>query len=345
MATSYARGARHGVFWPARVMHASELRGSQSKRINKQKVDVVFLAPYWNSDPLAAVSRRTESFSDSIARHGDALFNSGPLFEMESVDATDECIQRYPYDSETGLDIDELRTSFKFSGLPKACFSRFLDSHRLALGLKTYSENELKSTSASDIHRTSAGLLEGHPLSAQAANFPYAVLHLPFDYILSQLPHPEQDISPLAYKDEIENGEPALQLGRILDSMKPPVCWGSGEVSLSSAVKESPRASFTTPMMLEPVANGSKEDPYDVSRFLQGLPALQSALAENSAKSTLLKNNLNGLVSMVPNSALQGLQDEEKRRSIMRSVYKIWAVVKVRRCLYLLHSMTGKVFF
>ena len=140
------------------------------------------------------------------------------------------------------------------------------------------------------------------------------------------------------YREEIENGEPALQLGRILDSMKPPVCWGLGEEQPSSALKESPRASFTSPILLEPVANGCKDDPYDVSRFLQGLPALQSLLAENSSKTTLLKNNLNSLVSIIPNSALHQFQEEEKRKGIIRSVYKAWAIVKVRLSCILNHK-------
>jgi len=329
LATSYARGARHGVFWPARVMHASELRGSQNKRNNRQKVDVVFLAPYWNSDPLAAGGRRTEAFSDSIARHGDSLFSSGPLFEIESINADDECIQRYPYDADTGLDIDELRTSFKFSGLPKAVFSRFLDSHRLALSLKTYSQNELKSTGPSDIHRTSAGLLEGHPLSAQTPIFPSAVLHLPFDHILSQLPHPEQEISAIAYKEDIGNGEPALQLGRILDSMKPPVSLGLGGPS-SSGVQESPRGLQSTPISFEPVTNGNKEDPQDVNRFLSGCPSLQSLLSETSPTSMLLKNNLNGLVSIIPSSAVHQLQEKEQKKKMTRLLYKIWIVMKAQ---------------
>lgn len=331
LATSYAKGARHGVFWPARVMHATEVKGSQSKRNNRQKVDVVFLAPYWNSNPLAAAGRRTEAFSDSIARHGDSLFRSGPLFEFESIDANEESIQMYPYTVDSGLDIDELRSSFKFSGLPKAVFARFLDSHRLALALKTYSQNEMKSTSASDIDRASADLLEGHPLSAMTANFPEAVLHLPFDHILSQLPHPEQEISPLAsFQDVNEKEEPALQLGRILDSMKPPMSWGLGESMVSSTMKDSPRGlNNSTPLSFE-VSNGSQEDPYDMNRFLAGLSSLHSLLAASSTISIMLKTITDALLRAAPMSAIVDLQDEEKKTKVSSSNYRNWIVVKVR---------------
>jgi hypothetical protein len=330
LATSYARGARHGVFWPARVMHATELKGSQTKRPNRQKVDVVFMAPYWNSDSLVAAGRRTQSFSDSIATHGDALFRSGPLFEFESIDAHEETIQQYPYSSSTGLDIDELRSSFKFAGLPKAAFARFLDSHRLALALKTFSQNEMKSTAASDIDKTSAGLLEGHPLSALTANFPPEVLHLPFGFILSQLPHPEQDISSLRHHDVNPNEEPPLQLGKILDSMKPPSSWGLGRHSTSSTVAESPIGLANgTPVSFEPMAYGNKDDPYDVNKFLNGLSSLQSLLSGNSTTSTILKNNLSDLLRCAPSSAIHQLQETQQKRRLASSVYQTWVVVKV----------------
>ncbi|KAL3924265.1 MAG: hypothetical protein SGILL_001145 [Bacillariaceae sp.] len=331
LATSYAKGARHGVFWPARVMHATELVGSQSKRQNRLKVDVVFLAPYWNSDPLA-VGRRTEALSDSIERHGDALFSSGPLFEVESIDANEETIQQYPYSAESGLDTDELKSSFKFAGLPKAVFARFLDSHRLALALRTYSQDEMKSTAASDIDRASAGLLEGHPLSALTTHFPHEVLHLPFEYILSQLPHPEQNISSISRHAFNINEEPALKLAGILDAMKPPASLGLDESASSSAVAESPRGSFMngTPVSFEPMANGNRDDPYDINRFLTGLTSLQSFLAGNSIASTLLKSNLSALLRTSPSSAIQQLQNPSKMQKIASSVYQAWVVVKAQ---------------
>lgn len=330
LATSYSRGARHGVFWPARVIHASELLGQQSKRSSKQKVDVVFLAPYWNSDPalLMGTSRRTESFSDSIARHGDALFSSGALFELESIDANDESIQAYPYDSNSGLDIDEIWSAFKFSGLPKAAFARFLDSHRLALGLRAFSERELKSTGASDVDRTSASLLEGHPLSVQTANFPHAVLNLPFEHILSRLPHPAQETWTKSFSEFAQNGEPALQLGRMLDSMKPPECWGLG-TAISTPTKESlmgavHRNSFTSPQFsLEQFSNCDDETSHDLTRWLSGFQSLQDIFSEDTALTRMLTNNLNETLQGIPSYLVA-------RRGISKSLYKGWIVMKVR---------------
>ena len=334
LATSYARGARHGVFWPARVQHASELVGNTGRRSKKgKKIDVVFLAPYWNVDHSLTTngSRRTEPNSGTIARNVDSIFSSGLMFEIESIDANDQCIQRYPYDADMGLDIDSLRSTFKFMGLPKAAFSRYLDSHRMALGFKTYSQTELKSTSASESDRTTAALLEGHPLAVQAANFPLSVLQLPFLHILSQLPRHECQVLSKSHDDTMK-GEPALRFDRILESMKPPNCWGL-ESGATSHVKETPQLNsfITSPMTFLDKSNGTKDDPYNTSRFLTGLMSLQSLLSDNSPTSRMLKNSLNELVStFAKNSSLQDLQKIESRKKYLKSLNKTWVVVKVR---------------
>ena len=333
LATSYARGARHGVFWPARVLHASELVGITGRRSkNRKKVDVVFFAPYWNGDQTLAtgVARRTEPFSGAIATHGDSIFSSGPMFEVESIDANYGCIQSYPYDAGLGLDIDSLRSTFKFMGLPKAAFSRFLDSQRIALGFKTYSQTELKSTLASESDRTSAALLEGHPLAVQAPHFPSSVLQLPFVHILSQLPgHERQALSQS--QNGTTKGEPALRFNRILDAMKPPSCWGL-EPSASSHVSNTPQlnAFITSPMTFLDKNKGTKDDPYNTGRFLTGLLSLQSLLTENSATSRMLKNSLNELVSTFSkNLSMQNLQKSEYRKRYLKSLNRTWVVVKV----------------
>jgi hypothetical protein len=340
LATSFARGARPGVFWPARVMHASELVGAQNKRgRNKKKVDVVFLAPYWNSNHTMMKSgggggggRRVEALSDSVVRHGEALFSSGPLFEVEIIDADDTSIERYPYDVESGLDIDSLRLSFKLMGLPKDAFSRFLDSHRLALGFRTFSQFEMKSTRASDSDRASTALLEGHPLAVHTAHFPASALQLPFIHMLSQLPHHEkQTFRPKTYPGDMAKGEPALQFGRILDSMKPPACWGLNSDG-TSEVKESPQfySTVSSPISFSRKGKGSKDDPYDTGRFIVGLSSLHSLLSENSPTSNILKNSLNELViADAKCSSLQQLHGSEARKKYLRSMNRTWIIVKV----------------
>lgn len=333
LATSYARGARHGVFWPARVLHASELVGTTGRRSKtKKKVDVAFLAPYWNGDQTLGTSgaRRPEPFSGSIARHGESIFSSGPMFEVESIDANESCIQSYPYDAERGLDIDALRTTFKFLGLPKAAFSRFLDSQRMALGFKTYSQKVLKSTLASESDRASAALLEGHALAVQAPHFPLSVLQLPFVHILAELPHHERQSSSKSFSDTAKP-EPALRYDRMLEAMRPPICWGE-ERSETANVNETPQVKsiLTSPVTFLDKPNGTKEDPYNTGRFLIGLLSLQSLLSDNSPTSRMLKYSLNELVSTFEkNSSLHALQKSEARKKQIKSLNRAWVVVKV----------------
>lgn len=120
LATSYSKGARPGVYWPARIMNASEVAGTLGKRASsRQKLDVVFLAPYWNSQEQSFRSgRRVESLSES----GASVFSAGPLFQIETVEATGEMIIEYPYEGKEGLDVPTLQTTFRFTGYVLSVF-------------------------------------------------------------------------------------------------------------------------------------------------------------------------------------------------------------------------------
>ena len=223
MAKTYNQKARHGLFWPARVMHVSEYdrQQSQSRRSSaKQKLQVVFLAPYWNG--VVATDSRL-ALADTLSL-GTSAFSSGPLFELETIDISEDTIQPYPYHGEHGLNVDELQVAFRFTGLPKNAFARFLDSHRLALALKTYAQQELMSVSAHS-HAAAAALVDTHALAIETAEFPTALLHLPFEHILSNLPHPSERDSLTMRRNE-DDIEPIIQLRHIMQAMKPPACWG-----------------------------------------------------------------------------------------------------------------------
>lgn len=220
LATTYNPNARQGVFWPARVMHVSELDRSQtqSKRnYAKQKINVVFLAPYWNSS--SPVGARLGNYANC------------PLLDLDSVDVSEETIQRYPFDPKRGLNIHQLQVAFRFTGLPKSAFGRFLNSHRLALALKLYASEALDS-STKNSHPASAALFDTHAMALKTANFPSALLHLPFSYVLSHMPQPYKDgNSAQAGEDPLE---PVIRLGGILSSMRPPLCWNIETKSPSS---------------------------------------------------------------------------------------------------------------
>jgi hypothetical protein len=336
LATSYSRGSRSGVFWPARVMHASEMPsyGTQGKRgSSRQKIDVIFLAPYWNAAPIVPGSRRgVESYADTVSRLGSSVFSSGPLFEMESIDASAEVVQEYPYDMERGLDINQLRVSFKFSGLPKAAFPRFVDSHRLALGLKTFSQIKLKST-VTELDRTTAGLFEVHPLAVHTALFPTELLHLPFGYILSQMPIPKKEEHATSYDDDPQSSvEPALQLTAMLDSMKPPMCWGKGESSTVPNNSPQTRAFASPPIPLK-LTNSKADTPVKIDSFITDLSSLQQVLTTvgKSSVTPLLVTYLDQFLSKLPKdyAESEGLS-VENRRAKAKLLVSSWTLLKVR---------------
>ena len=277
MAMTYNPQARKGLFWPARVMHVSELTQSQGRRSSsKQKLQLVFLAPYWNG---TGANSGNLALADSLPKAASA-FSSGSLFEVDTVDASEETVQSYPYSGEKGLNLDELHVAFRFTGLPKNAFPRFLDSHRLALALKTYAQQELKSDSTHS-HVASAALTDTHAMSIETAKFPTALLHLPFDYILSHLPHTNAKSS---MGQSGENIEPAVQLRHIMRSMEPPGCWGK---DIKSHAHEN---SLSTPPNGQPIS-----------------PALSGALASPSARRNLSEDT--GSTEKMTNTPVAKLND------------------------------------
>ena len=218
MARTYHPNARQSLFWPARVMHASELDVYQSQRkrsSSKNKVNVVFLAPYWHND--------NSMISVSNANGVRVIdYSSLPLFEMESIDVTKETIMNYTLDCKDGINFNKLKSSFKFTGLPKGAFCRFINAHRLALALQMYAKQELPNISAR-ARNASAGLFAAHPLTLDVPRYPIALLHLPFEFILSNLRSPSKEANTVNGNETIE---PTIHLGYIMKSMEPPLCYG-----------------------------------------------------------------------------------------------------------------------
>jgi hypothetical protein len=128
----------------------------------------------------------------------------------------------------------------------------------LALALKTYAQQELQSDPTQS-HAGTAALTDTHALANETAAFPTALLHLPFQYILSNLPHStEKNLLTMGLDDHVE---PTIQLKNIMQSMVPPACWGQEPSSPTNG---------TTPL------NGRRIT-----------PALSAALASPAAKHQL----------------------------------------------------------
>mmetsp|Transcript_32047 Transcript_32047/g.66908 ORF Transcript_32047/g.66908 Transcript_32047/m.66908 type:complete len:1157 (-) Transcript_32047:327-3797(-) len=272
LASSMSPGARPGVFWPARVMHASECSGASnpSKRsIAKYKISVVFLSPYWDSN---ARGKRGEALSEQA----NDEFATGELFQVESAEANDGSIKEYTFDPADGVDLSNLEMAFRFTGLPKIAFRCFLDSHRLALGLKHYARTNLrKRTTATE--RATFGLFDSHPLAVMAPLYPAIVLHLPFNFILSGMPDVKRED---AFKQE---NEMVLNLSAIVEAMKPPKCWvDANESSLPNDTRDD-----DTPLSSPATLDAAKESgsfsgdsktnaPQDFGPLLKKFPLLHS---------------------------------------------------------------------
>ena len=170
------------------------------------------------------------------------------MFEYDTVDVSEYNIQEYTNDS---ISIETLETSFRFLGLPKGAFARYLDSHRLAVSLKAYSVRHMsKNHDSEDQLLASASLTESHILSVKAPIFPDVVLMLPFDYILSKLAHPSELASSLLGNEE-DTQEPVIDIDAIVHSLSPPECFGKiaqtprNRSCLTPQMPSSPDTNFT----------------------------------------------------------------------------------------------------
>jgi len=235
--------ASKGIMWPARVRNIVEGKrnadGKVRRNSSKNQIHVIFLAPFWNAQD-ASVSKMTNATDP---------YSVGPLFEYDTVEVSEYNIQEYTHNS---ISIEKLETAFRFLGLPKGIFARYLDSHRLAVSLKAYSLKHLpKNRDSEDQLLASASLTESHILSVKAPIFPDVVLMLPFDYILSKLPHPSELAASSLGNDE-DSQEPVIDIDGIVHSLSPPECFGksSQEPRNSScltpeALPSSPDPNFT----------------------------------------------------------------------------------------------------
>eukprot|EP00594_Rhizosolenia_setigera_P014074 CAMPEP_0178963178 /NCGR_PEP_ID=MMETSP0789-20121207/14855_1 /TAXON_ID=3005 /ORGANISM="Rhizosolenia setigera, Strain CCMP 1694" /LENGTH=1239 /DNA_ID=CAMNT_0020647569 /DNA_START=158 /DNA_END=3877 /DNA_ORIENTATION=- len=247
LASTYNGKAQPGVLWPARVLHASEIKnmpGLTSRRSSqKNMLHVVFLAPYWNG----TVTKTKSITVDPTVSGAKSSFSTGTLFEVDSVEVSTSTIQKYPFELEddNSFSIDKLRDGFRFLGLPKVAFSRYLDSHRLALGFRYFAKKQVQvSKTAKDDDNVRASMTETHALSLKTPKFPQALLSLPFDYMISQMPSPAERAIQLGVEDGDEAYEQVLKLDEMYKMLSPPNCWGK---NVNGSGSNSNGNTFSTP--------------------------------------------------------------------------------------------------
>ena len=324
LATSYK--AKTGRPWPARIMHITELKSmghlSSRRSSSKNEIHVVFLAPYWNGQ-----SQRTTNANSS--------YSTGPLFELETIDVSADTIQEYPYDiSSDTLSVEKLQSAFKFLGLPKSAFPRYVDSHRIALALKSYAHGKnAEHASGIDNQATPieayASLTDTHPLSVRTFSFPDALLNLPFEYTLSKYPLHDEKAVQVSF-DCDEDSEPIMKLDMMLNALCPPKCWGNGNNSDENKIQtkeaavpiiESPSK---TPMQ---ISSPSTTQTYSIENFCSKffLDSLQDfgdkfGLKLIKTKLEYLISNLNAFIVEVETNSTRDLRQSRLRSFLLNGM-------------------------
>jgi hypothetical protein len=350
MAASYSKGARPNVHWPARVIHASESGhggwdsgtstsngtngssgggggGTVRRTITKQKVELVFLAPYWRTDD--GVGRANNLLSTSA----ESTFNAIPLFQVETVDAVDEMLKEYPYTSSDGIDLAQLTLSFRFTGLPKAALPRYLNAHRIAAALREYSKEHLKGASiATD--RAAAGLFETHPMMVQTPNFPSVILHLPFDFILSKLPRTLDDRPLGTWQSGNRALEPILNLSTMVQAMEPPYSWGASEADKGSVAASQERMEETESVWIKAGEAGESDTELtkSIHDFMEEFPVLNDVFNRHCSSPPIVGaiSNMTMFLAQIGGYKEANVKDMDSssRRIKLKALTTAWAVWK-----------------
>ena len=371
LATSYS--ARNGVPWPARVMHSSEVKAlgaqvSSRRSSSKNEIQVVFLAPYWNGQ--YSQSFRSRGSSTNLNNEATNKFSTGDLLELETIDVSENTIHKYPFDDIDGtISIDKIRSAFSFLCLPKAAFSRFLDSHRLALAFKVFAKRNLSVSSNSVQSNSSradafASLNDCHPLAIQTYLFPSVILNLPYTYLLSQLPHPNEIVSKLVGDGE-EMTEPILQLHIMLKAMTPPLCWGEALSQSNkdiitkkneSAIPSTPLSKrrltpIKSPNAVESNTTNTKQNIFDedkwalsnfASEYLMNIiGGLSDSKETENASLPVLGNRMKDLLSRFRNDfkSMTSSDDDEDKKEYLRSILLFCLSTKVSKVYHIIHIL------
>jgi len=234
LASTSSTFARSDVMWPARICHEDETRGGRFKKSGPHSVVVVFLSPYWQhsqafGNGVGGGGQHSKSSSNTSATNAAAAA-AAELFDYEQVDASPTTLGQYPH-SGASLDLEDLKTSFRLTGLSKSHFSSYVNAHRLALGLRSFSSSRLApEASAADSFSMLAQLQDCHVMSMRTPTFPPALLGLPWDHVLKQLPPVNLEESAV-----VLGNEPALNLSALLQCMGPAVSLSAGAAAGAAA--------------------------------------------------------------------------------------------------------------
>ena len=101
----------------------------------------------------------------------------------------------------------------------------------MALKYFASKENRKRRHSGTIDAEATANLTDTHPLSIKTFCYQDAMLNLPFEYILTSYPDPEQNQNESTDFSNDECKEPIMQLQRMLEALTPPNCWNTKSIS------------------------------------------------------------------------------------------------------------------
>ena len=204
-------------------------------------MQVVFLAPFWNGSATSTAKADVED-----------PFSLGQLFEIEILEVTDITLKKYPFDK---FSVEDIKSQFRFLGLPQAVISRYLDANRVAMALKEFARKHIRSNyqPGDEDAFVSAQLTGSHAMSVLAPIFPHQVLQIPYEFILKQLPRANEH-SMLVDSDEADS-ETVIDIKSIVESMTPPFCFGRKSITHGTGLALSPERSQKAKLVMSPVPN------------------------------------------------------------------------------------------
>jgi hypothetical protein len=175
-------------------------------------------------------------------------------------------------------------------------------------------------------------------MTIQAPIFPNVVLNLPFIFMLSQLPRQQTDTSVLiSTSADVQRREPVVDLKIIVDSMRPPTCFGLLGDGHHQTPTKLPRVDsiHTTPgswLMSMKNDNGVVDVEAKAESFFHGLPNLNSFFASETtyAALTSLKRDLLDLIEKSQNSivACTSLKPDTTKEERVVPLFKLWSLLK-----------------
>ena len=177
----------------------------------------------------------------------------------------------------------------------------------------------------------------------QAPLFPTVILELPLSFVVSQLPRLQVDSTSVATAstEEIPSEEPIVDLHSIVESMKPPACFGlsrNGSATPLHKPMRPDRIQTTPSSWLAGMRNDASKTLADISAedFFQGLADLNELFVQNHASPAIagLQRSVLDFIDTARKfkpdelTVLAAKAGSHGSKSVTKPVFNSWALLK-----------------